>query len=119
MITAWDVYWVMQLDSIIVLAALAMIVGGVAGAVMTLYGTVEDEPAAARMGKRALAVAAVAAVVMAFAPSSKTAAAMIVLPALTSEAVTEPLAKEAAELYGLAKKALAEVAEGDPKEPAE
>lgn len=43
---------------------------------------------------------------LAFLPSTKTAAAMIILPAITSDEVVEPMGKEARELYELAKKVL-------------
>lgn len=48
-----------------------------------------------------------------FIPSTKVAAAMFILPRLTSDQVIEPVGKEARELYDLAKKALTKLAEDD------
>ncbi|MFA6125493.1 hypothetical protein [Sphingomonas sp.] len=125
MISAFDVYLVMQLDSIVVAVAivafLAAIVAVVLGIVFIVsatdgYGdkshTIVRKPL-----KIACAVAAVTMTVSALIPSSKTAAAMIILPALTRDEVVEPLSKEAAELYGLAKQALKNAAgvDGDGK----
>src|SRR5690606_7040123 len=52
-------------------------------------------------------------------PSSKTAAAMIVLPAITSDTVVQTVAPEARELYELAKDALRSVAKDKPAKEAE
>lgn len=56
--------------------------------------------------------------ISALIPTTKTAAAMIILPALTSKEVTEPLAKEGKELYALAKQALRDAVDAKP-EPSE
>ena len=109
-ISAFDVYLVMQLDSIR---------GGIG---VLCFLSVSGLCIAAVDGERlslrwwaSLAGTVVAAVVCTFTPSSKTAAAMIVLPAITSEQVTEPVAAEAKELYALAKRALTNIAEPPAK----
>lgn len=105
MITAWDVYWVMQLDSIAALFFGLAIVGACVAVIAGIATLCEDwRP------KKSLAVVyscALVAVTLAAAltPSSKTAAAMIVLPAIANN---ETLHAEAGKLYELAKKALAD-----------
>lgn len=111
MIDAMDVYWVMQLDTIRGVAIAFSVVFGIGTAIWVIsrgVGAAGDEEA----GKFSRAIwfvpvvfcVALSAVV--FAPSSKTAAAMILVPALTSDQVLEPVSAEAKELYALAKSAL-------------
>ena len=117
MVSAWDVYWVMQLDSIsagiTAMAILWPIVGCLGSMVLSDYTKDVHWPAC---------VGLCMAVLFGFAamliPNSKTAAAMIVLPAITSDAVLEPVGKEAKELYVLAKQALSKVAQ-EPAAPTE
>lgn len=129
MVSPFEVYLVMQLDSINALfgwlaGASALLAGGWLFAVaMTtdfdFQASKEEKKvrldAAKKFSFRALLFGVVCLVAAAFLPSTKTAAAMILLPALTSKEVTEPLSREAGELYGLAKAALRNVAEREPK----
>lgn len=119
MITPFNIYLVMQLDSIRdALGALAILVGAalVLGAFMSALITDGDcfkdrvwQRWVASLGALMLLVSAV----YAFLPSSKTAAAMIVLPALANN---ETVREEAGELYDLAKGALRSLSESE--EPA-
>lgn len=52
-----------------------------------------------------------------FTPSSKTIAAMIVLPKITSPQAIDTVSKESRDIYELAKKALANLAEDKPAAP--
>jgi TctA family transporter len=118
MISAWDVYWVMQLDSISTTVGVAGLFG-LAGAIASLFigSMVTDrawKPSEAqdrmwasivRTSKRMAIAGALLSVLSGFVPSTKTAATMIVLPAIVNN---ETLHKEAGELYGLAKQALKE-----------
>jgi hypothetical protein len=118
------VYLVLQLDSIIFAAGLSSVVAAVATFVFGLYhlfAHIEGDdpmPGATSALKWALGLSLCALLVVTFLPSTKTAAAMIVLPALTSPQVTEPLGREAGELYQLAKDALKR-AGAEPAKPAE
>jgi hypothetical protein len=63
-----------------------------------------------------LSIAAVVTTLLSITvPSSQTAAAMIIVPALTSKDVVQPLTDEAKDLYALAKGALKKVIEADPE----
>lgn len=133
MITAWDVYWVMQLDSIrgslwfLGYAGIATVVGLTLWNGISRFDTAEfpslcnaEERKAAwkvrgDIRQKALLACIPAVLLASFLPSSKTAAAMIILPALTSEEVTKPLAKEAGDLYRLAKRALEEAVDAEPE----
>lgn len=116
MISAWDVYWVMQLDSIgcaMVLFAALLTVGGI----ILLWASCEDADkgdegaeAVFKWSGRAFLFGVFLGFASALVPSSKTAAAMIVLPAITSDAVVDTVAPEAAELYNMAKDALRDLA---------
>ena len=116
MITPFEVYLVMQLDSISVFLFATTILLGISLLISFLIGAINSDMYTEETVKRGKAQMArtlkfVPLLVClgfssALIPSSKTAAAMIILPALTSKEVTEPLAAEGKELYALAKQAL-------------
>lgn len=119
MIDAWDIYWVMQLDAIrfalfgVTFWASAMIIG----LGMMSFGEAvwdEEKDRVRPWVKRLTAVAIAGFVAGVFVPKSQTVAAMIVLPAITSDAVVQTVAPEARELYELAKDALRSVAKDKP-----
>lgn len=124
MVSAFDVYLVMQLDSIRDALVVAAFLFGILGHVVFGVGVMSSAdgeewgPAVRKIGIRTVAAGVVAAIGVALVPSSKTAAAMILVPALTSKEVTEPLSREAGELYGLAKDALRSIAEKPKDKPA-
>lgn len=130
MIDAWDVYWVMQLDRIGGMLVALTIISGCALGVSTIIGGFavadsygSDREQAKSTLKRIVSYGS-ASFVFAFLcasmiPSSKTAAAMIVLPAITSDTVVQTVAPEARELYELAKDALRSVAKDKPSKEAE
>lgn len=116
--SAWTVYWVLQLDSIrfvfVMLTILSLIASFLAtvfgGLMITGYGD-EDKGNGAKLlsyAKRLWMAFVVSLLASNLIPSSKTAAAMIVLPALTSEEVVGTVKSEAKELYEMAKEALKE-----------
>lgn len=134
MLTAWDVYWVMQLDSIGAVAmCVAFVVSGLAAfaSLWALAARGDCDPEAwyspeykakalrnqslwPRLFARARQLGLVAAclwTLSAFIPSTKTAAAMVVLPAIANN---ETIHREAGELYDLAKRALSEAVGGKP-----
>jgi len=135
MITAWQIYWVMQLDSIGGALVAVAAIAGAAAVVLWIGGAIEKAcsntlpeldiskreaargAAMHRAAKPMTWLAAVLILVNAFIPSTKTAAAMIVLPAVANN---EAIQREAGELYGIAKDALRELARPKPaKESAE
>lgn len=116
MITAWDVYWVMQLDRVgdgFGVTGCMSLIFGLIGTFFCLahknsiWGT-EAKTAKGLLPymKGLVLLGLFNSAVSVFLPSSKTAAAMIVLPAITSDTVVEAVAPEARELYTLAKDAL-------------
>jgi len=133
MITPFEVYLVMQLDSVSCALGVLGVGGLVFAAILTLFNGLSQHnansfPSLCNMDERKAAWAQRAATrkkVLLFAipvflinsliPSSKTAAAMIILPALTSKEVTEPLAAEGKELYALAKQALRDAVDAAPE----
>jgi hypothetical protein len=126
MVSAWDVYWVMQADSIGIALGMLSFFAGVGVVVLMLFGWLAKSDcnsegigiAMHRHLRWVLPLFAVSLVSAALLPSSKTAAAMILVPALTSEQVIEPAGAEARELYDLAKQALRNVATQKQEEPA-
>lgn len=117
-ISAWDVYWVMQLDSIGGLFGAMAIVGTILAAVVFCFSPfwADEDLVDAKWRKwfvlGPLSVLFVGGVGHAFIPSTKTAAAMIVLPAVAN---SETVQTEAADLYRLAKKALADAVGEEPE----
>lgn len=116
--SAWTVYWVLQLDSIkyifillTILPAAAAAITSIIGGLMTgEYNERDRENGTKLLGysKRLWLTFVVALFAANLLPSSKTAAAMIVLPALTSEEAVGTVKSEAKELYEMAKEALKE-----------
>ena len=108
MISAWQVYLVMQLDRIGTLLAIVAIASILGFLFVCVF--VEDQPSNDERARKALKsfalVSAIFAPLWIVVPSSKTVAAMIVLPAITSDRAIETIAPEARELYELAKEAL-------------
>ena len=118
MISPWEIYLVLQLDKIgqgATAFSAAAVVATLLAAVF--YCTTSPEGYDARLhgtAKTALKWALPASLVFSLAavtiPSSKTAAAMIIIPAIANN---ETIQKEAADLYGLAKQALTEAIKPD------
>lgn len=108
------VYLVLQMDSFNVCAALLAVISLLAAGVCLGAGEGshgEEEKAWYRRSYRFGVTSIIAFLLMILLPSTRTLAAMIVVPALTTPSVTEPLSREAGELYSLAKQALERAAE--------
>jgi hypothetical protein len=116
MITPWEIYWVLQLDSIgnffgIAFAVLlaGMIVTLVVGCFATDRGAYPSEAqdkewsAIKRTCLRILIALCVVGSVASLLPSTKTAAAMIIVPKIVNSPTIQ---HEAGDLYNLAKQAL-------------
>ncbi len=119
MVSAWDVYLVMQLDSVFWLLTLFCFILGMMTIACAIGWADSGEPDKTMFGARAKRAAYGLSAMMAVAailPSSRTAAAMILIPKLTSPEVTEPVGKEAKELYGLVKQAIRKL--GEDEKPA-
>lgn len=126
--TAWQVYWVMQLDGIgytltfftfaLVCAALQFLfIGSLITERGSSYATDKQDAARATIQRRTkwLVIGAIAtATVNVFVPTTKTAAAMVVLPAIAN---SEAIRAEAGDLYHIAKQALREAVTDDQPEP--
>lgn len=112
MISPFEVYLVLQLNSLVGASVLIAIISACGATLALILPRMEyrpDDDDIARWDRRAkkvLKIGSVALLLSVVVPSSKTAAAMFILPALTSDQVIEPVSREAKELYGLAKKAL-------------
>lgn len=107
MITAWQIYWVMQLDDIRIF--IRFVFGGLAVGIVAFSPFWLDEEDWHVAVKRTAIGTLLMLFLSVMIPSTKTAAAMIVLPAITSDKVIETVTPEARELYELAKDALRSV----------
>lgn len=106
MISPLMVYLVMQADSIVTFFAIA---GGLAvcgGGGFYIAASEYDDDATKKLTKSVFVVGCIFVCIAAFMPTTKTAAAMIVLPAITSDGAVESVAPEVRELYDLTKDAL-------------
>lgn len=121
MITAWEIYWVLRLDDIgfffgvvAVFCILIGAIGTIAWRVASAFGTDDEEAKvfanAVSIAPLILVIGVLSGVVNTFIPSSKDAAAMIVLPAITSDSAIEAIEPEAREILELAKDALRGIA---------
>lgn len=106
MISAFTVYLVMQADAIGFSSCFAGCCFGLIGALLWLFGMDYENEKQEKIG-RALAIFGVLTFVAGvLIPSTKTATAMLIVPAITSGEVIEMATPEARELYDLAKGAL-------------
>lgn len=126
MITPFEVYVVMQLDVIREISFVVCLFTGLIAlplSITYMIGSALEQSETHNLWpplQKLLTCMGVGLLVLAVIPSTKTAAAMIVLPAITSDEVVKPLGDGARELYDLAKQALkkavdAPVATNEPK----
>lgn len=112
MISAFEIYFVMQLDDMKSVIGFLMWVATFSTVValgLAFMAWDEDNDVAKKAARLALRLGVFATVFAgfnAFVPSSRTAAVMFVLPAITSDRAIEAIRPEATELYELAKDAL-------------
>lgn len=115
MISPWEIYWVMQLDTINNFAGLASFIGLFAVAFVWGFVLSETEGMVTRIAASALtAMWALVLALAVFLPNSKTAAAMIVIPAIANN---ERFQAEASDLYDLAKQGLKKIVATDEEKP--
>ena len=130
---AWTIYWILQLDTVVDALTVAASMSGMAAGGLYLFSAMHkaedsyswNEPKAgdratfrALLLKRAKPVAIVAcllAVAVTLLPTSKTAAAMVIVPAIANN---ETIRKESGELYDLAKQALRDAVTDKAKDAA-
>lgn len=115
-ITALDVYWVTALDGIRnALHMLTVFIGLVGGVGLMFYGVSGGElKVAGRFAAWLLPLAAAMLMVQAFIPSTRSAAAMVVLPAIINSEAVQTLP---AEITTLAKEWLQELRPTKKEEP--
>lgn len=122
--SAWTIYWILQLDSINSGIAVLVIVGGIFVGFAAIFGTMQRTSAYGEgdpdlvAGKalqsfafkwsKPLLVVFLAGL---FIPSTKTVAAMVVIPAIVNN---QAMKAEAGDLYRLAKQALREAVTDKP-----
>lgn len=102
-ISAWKIYLVCQLDIILVVLVIFGCVFGIISLISYMMATEAEEneaPALRKRGLRSLLVMFLFFLLLAFTPSSQTAAAMYILPKISK---SETINKEASELYQLTK----------------
>jgi hypothetical protein len=115
MITPFQVYIVMQLDSILAVSILISVLTSIACAILGFVYLAEGGSRVLRFLKGIGALLILSLAMCAFLPGSKTVAAMYILPKLaTTENVAE-MSTEAKELYKLAKACLKNLAD-EPEE---
>lgn len=109
-ITGWDIYWITRLDGLHYLAIGVMVVSCLvavvvvgAWAVMDESGELDDELKITlrQMFRNMVFSIAIMALVWAFTPSTKQAAAMFVIPKIASSGIADELTGDAADLYRL------------------
>ena len=129
-ISPWEIYWVLQLDSISAALLFLSVSGIVISIALTIWNGLsrydaneyptlcnreEREAAWAVRGairRVILAVSLPLFAINAFIPSSKTMAAMIIVPAIANN---DTIQREAGDLYALAKAALRDAVKPDSK----
>lgn len=115
MIDAFDVYLVMQLDSIRAAVGTVALLAGAISAIAVCPVKEGHKKAMKYVVVGGFILCALSAAAATLLPSSRTAAAMILLPAVTSQEVTDVLKPEVQELWGLTKDALKGLASGKDK----
>jgi hypothetical protein len=112
MISAFEIYLVMQLDSIVTVFFVFAVASGFVALFLGFIGAAEDNPVWLAFAKRLCVWSVASSLLAAFVPSTKTAAAMLVIPAIAN---SEAAHKEAGELYVIAKQALKDIASPEEK----
>lgn len=116
-ISPWTIYWVMQLDSIGVAVGHMSFVGAFILLLAWVYLVAEADSLAGYIAASAATLVWLVVLAAAiFLPSTKTAAAMFVIPAVANN---QTIQREAGELYDLAKQALRSAADLPKKADAE
>lgn len=122
MITPWEIYWVLQLDSINNALLAASLICGLSAALVLLISVMArilDEMGdqawleVLKWSKRLFIATGALIVAVAVIPSTKTAAAMIVVPKIVNSPTIQ---HEAGDLYKLAKEALSNAIAPAPKD---
>ena len=112
--SAWTIYWVLQLDAIRNAMGFISFIGMLIVPLGWAYSLDCIKRGWAYVACGFMTIAWLVAVALAiFLPSTKTAAAMVVLPAIVNN---EAIRKESGELYDLAKQALRKAATGKATE---
>ncbi len=122
--SAWDVYWIMQMDSLrdFATGSLSLLVPVwiilTVGCVMAACECDDEKDAQKTVGKfwvrcscALLALCAVSLTALSFVPSTKTMAAMYVVPAIANN---ERLQTDLADVYDLGMERLREVLDAEP-----
>lgn len=109
--TPFQVYLLLQMDRIVFTTVGLAISAAIVGLICAGFGAAESHEGASRFGKRSIIASFFLFSIFLLTPSTSTVAAMIVLPKVTSPEALDALGKEGKELYGLAKKALTDLAE--------
>lgn len=117
MISPFMVYLVMQADVIVFASGLVGGILSVIGSIVFLIAKSEKDENVCVPAKRGAIVGIILLLVFSLFPDTKTLAAMIVIPAITSDKAVELVSPEASELYNLAKDAiLSHISTHKPKE---
>lgn len=115
MISPWQIYWVMQLDTIGTAAGFCAFFG-IAVVGFFWFGAIESDGEEIKFWMKLASLVSFGWIgillVAIFLPSSKTAAAMVVIPAIANN---EKFQSEASELYELAKDGLKKLVAEEPK----
>jgi hypothetical protein len=103
-ISPWTIYWVMQLDSIGMAAGFLSFAGAFGLVGLWVFVVTEADSLAGYLAASAATLVWLVVLTAAiFLPSTRTAAAMFVIPAVANN---QTIQREAGELYDLAKQAL-------------
>jgi uncharacterized protein YqhQ len=128
-ISPWTLYWILQLDSISTVLFIFTLLLGIAGIITSIIGACatseynyrgpDDEmlksaKATAKAGYKMIKITVILSFILAFIPSTKTVAMVVVIPAVVNN---EHVQKEAGDLYALAKEGLTKFVE-DKESPA-
>lgn len=100
MISGWEIYLVMQLDTVRTVFFILGGIGALASCFFGFFAFVDDEDQPAILAKKTGIIAVPVLIAAALIPSSRTAAAMIIIPAVANN---ETIQQEANDLYQLAK----------------
>lgn len=84
MIDGWTIYWLTRLDALNGLGLVLLMGGGFAAGLALFIGGIEEEPDIARIGRRLVPLPIIGGLLLTFAPTTKEAAAIIVLPAVAN-----------------------------------
>lgn len=96
--SAWEVYLFTRLSAVNIISVILLVVFGLTGFLLTLFGFIEEEPEQKKLGKWSLFIAGISMLLLVIIPTTKEAAAIYLIPKLINNEQVQKIPENAAKL---------------------